>query len=232
MQRMFRAFAEQTKSDLRALAACIRGSRQTLTPEAVGRIAVPTMISVGTNDPVAGEPHGLAALIPGAVAFDIQGRDHNLAVGRPQPQGRGAGVPRAETVTGRRHLYPGASGQSLVATAYQASQGGPGERPPVLLLHGGGQTRHAFTGGRASSRRRRLCRRHARSAGAWRQPMVGGGRLRLRRFRSRCGERRPRHGGGGGAPARRGGRIAGRHRCAAGPARSTPMHSPGWCWWT
>ena len=31
--RTFRAFAEQTKSDLRALAACIRGSRQTLTRE-------------------------------------------------------------------------------------------------------------------------------------------------------------------------------------------------------
>ncbi len=29
--RMFRAFAEQTRSDLRALAACIRGSRQTLS---------------------------------------------------------------------------------------------------------------------------------------------------------------------------------------------------------
>jgi hypothetical protein len=31
MGRTFRAFAEQTKSDLKALAACIRGSRQTLT---------------------------------------------------------------------------------------------------------------------------------------------------------------------------------------------------------
>ncbi len=28
MRRMFRAFAERTGSDLRALAACIRGSRQ------------------------------------------------------------------------------------------------------------------------------------------------------------------------------------------------------------
>ena len=30
--RTFRAFAEQTKSDLKALAACIRGSRQILSP--------------------------------------------------------------------------------------------------------------------------------------------------------------------------------------------------------
>ncbi|MFO1148566.1 MAG: alpha/beta hydrolase [Alsobacter sp.] len=81
MQRMFRAFAEQTRSDLRALAACIRGSRQTLTKERVGEIRAPTLVSVGTNDPIAGDPHALAALIPGAVAFDIPGRDHNLAVG-------------------------------------------------------------------------------------------------------------------------------------------------------
>ena len=81
MQRMFRAFAEQTKSDLRGLAPCNRGSRQKLTPEQVGAIRVPVLVSVGTNDPVAGDPHALAALIPGARAFDIAGRDHNLAVG-------------------------------------------------------------------------------------------------------------------------------------------------------
>src|SRR5262249_21351830 len=37
----FRAFAQQTKSDLKALAACIRGSRQTLTPDEVARITAP-----------------------------------------------------------------------------------------------------------------------------------------------------------------------------------------------
>ena len=81
MQRMFRAFAEQTKSDLKALAACIRGSRQTLTAEQVGQITVPILISVGTKDDVSGSGPELAKLIPGAVAFDIVGRDHNLAVG-------------------------------------------------------------------------------------------------------------------------------------------------------
>ncbi|WNJ92706.1 alpha/beta hydrolase [Bosea sp. 685] len=81
MQRMFRAFADATKSDLRALAACIRGSRQTLTVAQVGQIAVPTLVSVGTKDDVAGSGPELAALIPGAEAFDIEGRDHNLAVG-------------------------------------------------------------------------------------------------------------------------------------------------------
>ena len=51
---MFRAFAEQTKSDLRALAACIRGSRQTMTRAEVALIRVPVLVAVGTNDQVAG----------------------------------------------------------------------------------------------------------------------------------------------------------------------------------
>jgi pimeloyl-ACP methyl ester carboxylesterase len=81
MQRMFRAFAEQTKSDLKALAACIRGSRQVLTPEEVASIAVPTLVAVGTADDVAGSGPELVKLIPNAQALDIPGRDHNLAVG-------------------------------------------------------------------------------------------------------------------------------------------------------
>lgn len=79
--RMFRAFAEQTKSDVRALAACIRGSRQTLSRAEVGSIRVPVLIAVGTKDPVAGSAQELAALIPGARALDIPERDHMLAVG-------------------------------------------------------------------------------------------------------------------------------------------------------
>jgi pimeloyl-ACP methyl ester carboxylesterase len=78
---MFRAFAEQTKSDLRALAACLRGSRQTLSRADVGRIVVPLLIAVGTTDPIAGSPEELATLIPGAKALPIPKRDHMLAVG-------------------------------------------------------------------------------------------------------------------------------------------------------
>jgi len=78
---MFRAFAEQTKSDLRALAACLRGSRQTLSRAEVGRIAVPFLVAVGSEDPIAGSPQQLAALIPGAQPLAIPGRDHMLAVG-------------------------------------------------------------------------------------------------------------------------------------------------------
>lgn len=77
----FRAFAQQTQSDLRALAACIRGSRQTLSREDVARIAAPTLVAVGTKDPIAGSAHELAALMPHARALDIPGRDHMLAVG-------------------------------------------------------------------------------------------------------------------------------------------------------
>jgi pimeloyl-ACP methyl ester carboxylesterase len=79
--RMFRAFADQTKSDRQALAACIRGSRQTLTREEAAQIKVPVLIAVGTKDPIAGSPHALSALIPGAQALDIPDRDHMLAVG-------------------------------------------------------------------------------------------------------------------------------------------------------
>ncbi|HEV2557012.1 MAG TPA: alpha/beta fold hydrolase [Microvirga sp.] len=81
MQRMFRAFAEQTRSDLQALAACIRGSRQTLSEDEVAAIAVPTLVSVGTTDTVAGSAQQLADIMPKARALDIPGRDHNLAVG-------------------------------------------------------------------------------------------------------------------------------------------------------
>ena len=79
--RTFRAFAEQTRSDLKALAACIRGSRQTLSRTDVAKISVPLLVAVGTKDFVAGSAHDLAALIPGAQALDIPGRDHMLAVG-------------------------------------------------------------------------------------------------------------------------------------------------------
>jgi pimeloyl-ACP methyl ester carboxylesterase len=79
--RTFRAFAEQTRSDLAALAACIRGSRQTLTPAEVGTIRAPVLVAVGTKDTVAGSAQELAALLPNGRALDIPGRDHMLAVG-------------------------------------------------------------------------------------------------------------------------------------------------------
>ena len=79
--RMFRAFADQTKSDRQALAACISTSRDLLSTEDVGRIDVPVLIGVGTKDDIAGSAQELAALMPHARALDIPGRDHMLAVG-------------------------------------------------------------------------------------------------------------------------------------------------------
>lgn len=78
---MFRTFADQTKSDRVALAACIMGSRDELSPLQVSSIKIPALIAVGTKDDLAGDPHDLAALMPNATAIDIPNRDHMLAVG-------------------------------------------------------------------------------------------------------------------------------------------------------
>ena len=79
--RTFRAFADQTRSDRRALAACLRGSRGLMSREQVAGIDVLVLIAVGTGDEVAGSAHGLGELIPGAQVLDIPGRDHMRAVG-------------------------------------------------------------------------------------------------------------------------------------------------------
>ncbi len=81
MQRMFRRFAETSGNDLAALAACIRGSRQSLTADEIGRIEMPSLVAVGTKDAVAGDPRRLAALLPAGEVLDIPDRDHNPAVG-------------------------------------------------------------------------------------------------------------------------------------------------------
>ncbi len=80
-QRMFRAFADANKADRQALAACIRGTRQTVTPADVASIGCPLLVAIGTKDAIAGDPHALAAMAPRGEALEIPGRDHNLAVG-------------------------------------------------------------------------------------------------------------------------------------------------------
>ncbi len=79
--RTFRAFAEQTGGDLKALAACIRSARDPIKPEDVARLACPVLVAVGSDDVIGGSAEGLAALIPGAEALVIEGRDHMKAVG-------------------------------------------------------------------------------------------------------------------------------------------------------
>jgi pimeloyl-ACP methyl ester carboxylesterase len=79
--RTFRAFADQTRSDRLALAACLRGSRGLMTREEAAGIAVPVLIAVGTADEIAGSAAALGKIIPGAKVLDIPNRDHMRAVG-------------------------------------------------------------------------------------------------------------------------------------------------------
>jgi pimeloyl-ACP methyl ester carboxylesterase len=79
--RAFRLFADQTKSDRRALAACIRASRDRILGDELSRIRVPVLVAVGTEDVIAGPAKPLADVIPGAMILDIPGRDHMKAVG-------------------------------------------------------------------------------------------------------------------------------------------------------
>ncbi|WMS42510.1 alpha/beta hydrolase [Acuticoccus sp. MNP-M23] len=79
--RAFRVFAEQTKSDRKALAACIRASRQTLSEAQVHEITAPTLVVAGDKDDIAGSAEGLAALMQNAEPVSLPGRDHMTAVG-------------------------------------------------------------------------------------------------------------------------------------------------------
>lgn len=77
----FRRFAERTGSDLRALAACMRGQRDAFDPETLAKLKLPVLVASGSQDLVAGPPEPVAWRIPGAQALSIPGRDHMLAVG-------------------------------------------------------------------------------------------------------------------------------------------------------
>ncbi len=79
--RMFRAFADQTKSDRKALAACIRTSRVLVDRADLAKLTMPVLVGVGTKDDIAGSPNALADLLPNGRALSIPNRDHMLAVG-------------------------------------------------------------------------------------------------------------------------------------------------------
>ena len=79
--RSFRIFAEQTKSDLAALSACIRSSREKIAAEELARIRVPVLVVAGENDDVAGDVETLVNTIPGARGLTLPGRNHMNAVG-------------------------------------------------------------------------------------------------------------------------------------------------------
>src|SRR5258705_7234433 len=63
--RTFRAFADQTRSDRLALAACLRGSRGLMTRGEAAPISVPLLIGVGSADMVGGSAEPLGIIFPG-----------------------------------------------------------------------------------------------------------------------------------------------------------------------
>ncbi|HHS82334.1 MAG TPA: alpha/beta hydrolase [Devosia sp.] len=79
--RQFRIFAEHTRSDLKALAACMQSSRDPIRAEDLSGIRVPVLVAVGERDEVGGSAEELAALLPRGTALVIPGRDHMRATG-------------------------------------------------------------------------------------------------------------------------------------------------------
>jgi pimeloyl-ACP methyl ester carboxylesterase len=79
--RAFRAFAEQTRSDLKALAACMRASRQSIPLDALARIRCPVLVVAGEADDIAGPVEPLVAAIAQARGLTLADRDHMRAVG-------------------------------------------------------------------------------------------------------------------------------------------------------
>lgn len=79
--RQFRIFADHTKSDREALAACMETSRAPMARADVRRINVPALVAVGETDAMAGPPEPLAKLMPQGEAFVIPKRDHMRATG-------------------------------------------------------------------------------------------------------------------------------------------------------
>jgi pimeloyl-ACP methyl ester carboxylesterase len=79
--RSFRIFAENTKSDRQALAACIRSSRVKLKPEALATIHCPVLVVAGELDDISGAVQPLVDMIPGAKGVVLPKRNHMNAVG-------------------------------------------------------------------------------------------------------------------------------------------------------
>lgn len=82
--RSFRDFADLVGSDKQAIAAAASAGalRRSADPS---RIAVPTLVVCGDNDPLAGDPAGLANLIPHA-SSTVVGGSHLNVVNNPQFQ--------------------------------------------------------------------------------------------------------------------------------------------------
>ncbi len=82
--RQFRIFADHSRADRAALAACMISSREPMPEDEVREIIQPTLVAAGDRDDMAGDPHALAALLPAGEAFVIPKRNHMLATGDPK----------------------------------------------------------------------------------------------------------------------------------------------------
>ena len=79
--RGFRIFADSTKADKQALAACIMSSRVKIKAEALGAIQSPALVVAGELDDVAGSVDRLVAMLPNARGVTLPKRNHMNAVG-------------------------------------------------------------------------------------------------------------------------------------------------------
>ena len=79
--KAFRAFAEQTGSDLEALAACMASQRTLISEDELAQIKVPTLVVAGDEDELAGSVNTLVDAIPFAEGIVLPGKDHMKAVG-------------------------------------------------------------------------------------------------------------------------------------------------------
>ncbi len=82
--RQFRLFADHSKADRAALAACVVSSREPMREEDVRRITGPVLVAVGENDEMAGGVQPLVDLLPQGEGFIIPKRNHMLSTGDPK----------------------------------------------------------------------------------------------------------------------------------------------------
>lgn len=80
MLRSFRQFADEQGEDRLALAALVRGKSAPVTEELLANLRLPVLVAAGSRDALAGDPQGLADLIPGAHAVSLPGCDHFNAI--------------------------------------------------------------------------------------------------------------------------------------------------------
>jgi pimeloyl-ACP methyl ester carboxylesterase len=79
--RNFRLFADQPGKDRLALAACMRGNRDSFTVEQLGTSTRPVLVVCGEKDDLTGPPGPLAAAFADGRAVTVPDRDHMTTVG-------------------------------------------------------------------------------------------------------------------------------------------------------